>query len=177
MQTFLSRTTAALARSDLGLGNVDTSAAVVFSAAYGSSYIQNNAAIGTYYFIAFGSGGGPYNTPSIGNAAFNESTGVFTCPVAGTYLFNLDFRYFIPGGNTHEIAVGYSKNGAPMYQAWEYYDASGTVTNWESHHISFMVTLAVNDTIRVGAQRIQAGTYGDLQISGTSTGFSGCRLR
>lgn len=152
--------------------------AVGFSSSYGNTYIHNYTAAGTYFFTGFGTGGGPNGSPTISNSAFNESTGLFTCAVAGTYIFNLDFRFRGNSDAGEPITVGYSKNGGTLYDCWEHSESGSTGVSWDSYHCSFMVTLAVADTIKVGARIASPLTStNQVYIQGTASGFSGYLLR
>ncbi len=77
---------------------------------------------------------------------WNNSTGTFTAPIAGTYLFNFDPMYQHNGG---DVTFQIYKNGAAVaYNNPHTKDNGGYFPPWHNAPISWVGDLSANDTIR-----------------------------
>ena len=73
---------------------------------------------------------------------YNASTGVFTAPIAGLYMFG--FWGLSYPHTTHANTIAYHKNGSIVGSNVQF---NGTSTQHEMHSGSIIVELVANDTI------------------------------
>lgn len=77
---------------------------------------------------------------------WNNSTGTFTAPIAGTYIFQFDPMYQHNGGDiTFQI---YKNGGAVAYNNPHTKDNGGYFPPWHNAPITWLGDLAASDTIR-----------------------------
>ena len=95
------------------------------------------------------------------SSAFNATTGVFTAPVAGTYMFTVNA---ISNGVAASLEIFIQKNGATLSGSCLRVGGAGNAQGAAS---TVIVTLAINDTISL---YINSGT---TNTNSNFNGFSG----
>jgi hypothetical protein len=106
------------------------------------------------------------NTPS----AWNATTGVWTCPVAGTYDISLTLilSQVNPDAVAREFAPIISFNGTPYIADW-FSTYTGVVCNTPSVTSRYVLQLAVGDVIRPRVyQDIRSGTAYNIVLGRNS---------
>lgn len=140
--------------------------------AYLSSNQNNVTGDGTNYTIVF-------NTEKQDQASnYNNGTGVFTAPVAGTYLINVNVQIFNVGAAHTSALFFLSTSSGGNYVSWQFNPANFK-DNLNSAPVlssSFIVAMALNETASFTIQ--VSGSTKTVGVSGgsTLTWFSGVLL-
>lgn len=109
-----------------------------------------------------------WNTASVNTGSnYSTSTGRFTAPVAGTYLFYAQIPYTSVSGGIY-LGVLLQKNGSGLAEGYV------SVSGYAQPHISVIVTLAANDYVTsLYHYNLTSGT---LEFSPNGRGYFGGHL-
>ena len=94
---------------------------------------------------------------NIGNH-YNNSTGLFTCPVAGRYLVQFSGNFYNSGAGTYHI-ITIMKNGGSL--TWNYDNDMGA--SWKHISNTTIVSCAANDTLNIN-NGTQSGSGGGSDV-------------
>lgn len=109
-------------------------------------------------------------------AAYNTSTGRFTAPSAGEYLFAAHLEIKRDAAGSNNIGAGLVKNTEPA--RWQgKYPQSGELAWQAAQEWAWRVTLAAGDTVDIVARSAQASTIQADGASQGSLGTSRCALK
>lgn len=112
----------------------------------------------------------PFNTQTYGSW-LNTGSGVYTCPITGTYLFNLSvFMEQCINGIIYALALYNLSTSTYMVRNINVYN-SGTTNSFEymTHTVSFVYSLSAGDTFELRMSR-------DTTAGGSTT-FAGERIQ
>ena len=89
---------------------------------------------------------------------YNNSTGLFTCPVAGRYLVQFSGNFYNSGAGTYHI-ITIMKNGGSF--TWNYDNDMGA--SWKHISNTTIVSCAANDTLNIN-NGTQSGSGGGSDV-------------
>lgn len=98
-----------------------------------------------------------YRTPAINiGSHFNSSTGVFTAPVAGTYVF---FGSVLSANNNVVVRIYFEKNGTVVLNNQHEARTTEGHSSYDKQMSHAIITLAANDTVELVIYQDSTNTF------------------
>ena len=111
-----------------------------------------------------------YQSPAINvGSHFNSSTGVFTAPIAGTYIF---FGSLLSGNNSVVVRIYFEKNGSVVLNNQREARTTEGHSSYAKQMCHAIFTLAANDTVELVIYQDQTNTFYATNAHGYNS-FSG----
>ena len=111
-----------------------------------------------------------YRTPAINiGSHFNSSTGVFTAPVAGTYVF---FGSVLSANNNVVVRIYFEKNGTVVLNNQHEARTTEGHSSYDKQFCHAIITLAANDTVELVIYQDSTNTF-YATVDNSYNSFSG----